>query len=106
MATRRYAEVTPLLLSMVSRAAHVNRWEPPKIVQEKIDGHEVMCIGSNVVRNGLDGDCLTVMIRWRIDGKPATRRTVYERFGRMVQQPSESGLGGWFQSTEALDMGK
>ena len=85
---RRYAEVTPLLLSMVSRAAHVNRWEPPKIVQEHIDGCQVMCIGRNVVRNSLDGDALTVMIRWKIDGKPATRRSVYERFGRIVLTPN------------------
>ncbi len=79
---------------MVSRAAHVNRWEGSKIVMEEIDGHRLMCIGRNVVRNGLDGDCLTVMIRWRIDGKPATKREVYTRFGVITEAMPNTGVTG------------
>lgn len=75
-----YATATPLLLSMASRAAHL-RERGPTIVQERIGDHDLMCIGRGVVRNGLDGYQPTVMVRWRIDGKPATRRQVYERFG-------------------------
>jgi len=87
MSGRRYYHITPQLLSMISRAAHINYWEGPKIVMETIDAHVVMCIGRIVKRNSLDGQVATVMIRWKIDGKPATRRQVYERFGVIKNVP-------------------
>lgn len=81
---KTFAVATPLLLSMVSRAAHLDPQGLPTIVMEIIDGQNLMCVGRRVQRNGLDGHQPTVMVRWRINGAPATRRQVYERFGERV----------------------
>ena len=80
-AGKKYAVATPLLISMTSRAAHIQMRTVTSFVVEHIDGHMVTCSGRMVERNGLDGMTPTLMIRWRIDGKPTTRRAIYERFG-------------------------